>query len=235
MTRTALPMVFVEAPERSPIRIGGFFFVAALHLLFAWALVSGTARRGLELLKKPIQAVVVTEVSIVPPPPAPKPPRPKKSEAQPQTAPKPFIPPPEVALPAPAAPAVVAAAEPPKAAPAIVPAPPAPAVVAESPPAPRAPPAPAPAAPSAPPRSASIGSICPTQVQPEMPRRAIREGISGTVVARVRIANGVVQDVSIISGPRVFHEPVMAAIRQYKCAASSGELEATQEFVFKLD
>jgi len=27
----------------------------------------------------------------------------------------------------------------------------------------------------------------------------------------------------------------MAAIRQYKCAASSGELEATQEFVFKLD
>ena len=34
-------------------------FVAVLHLLLAWALVSGTARKGLELLKKPLEAVVM--------------------------------------------------------------------------------------------------------------------------------------------------------------------------------
>jgi protein TonB len=68
-----------------------------------------------------------------------------------------------------------------------------------------------------------------------MPRRAVREGVSGVVRAQIKIVNGAVAEVSILSGPRVFHEEVTKAIRQYKCLAGNDEIVATQEFVFKLD
>ena len=77
--------------------------------------------------------------------------------------------------------------------------------------------------------------VCPSQVAPEMPRRAVREGVSGVVRAQIKIVNGAVAEVSILSGPRVFHEEVTKAIRQYKCLAGNDEIVATQEFVFKLD
>jgi len=77
--------------------------------------------------------------------------------------------------------------------------------------------------------------ICPSQVAPEMPRRAVREGVSGVVRAQIKIVNGAVADVTIISGPRVFHDEVTKAIKQYKCIAGNDEVVATQEFVFKLD
>jgi protein TonB len=41
--------------------------------------------------------------------------------------------------------------------------------------------------------------------------------------------------VTILSGPKVFHDEVSKAIRQYKCLAGNDEVVATQEFVFKLD
>ena len=52
-------MSFIERPKRSARQMTGLVSVAALHLLFAWALVTGTARDGLKLLKKPLEAVVV--------------------------------------------------------------------------------------------------------------------------------------------------------------------------------
>ena len=77
---------------------------------------------------------------------------------------------------------------------------------------------------------------CPTQVAPEMPRKATQDGTEGVVKAQATIRDGVVRDVSILSGPRVFHAAVKAAMMQYKCSgAGSGELLATQEFVFKLE
>jgi len=77
--------------------------------------------------------------------------------------------------------------------------------------------------------------LCPNQVAPEMPRRAVREGVSGVVRAQIKLVNGGVSEVTIVSGPRVFHEEVIKAIKQYKCVASQDEVVATQEFVFKLD
>jgi protein TonB len=68
-----------------------------------------------------------------------------------------------------------------------------------------------------------------------MPRRAVREGVSGVVRAQIKIVNGAVADVIILSGPKVFHDEVTKAIRQYKCMAGNDEVVATQEFVFKLD
>jgi protein TonB len=44
-----------------------------------------------------------------------------------------------------------------------------------------------------------------------------------------------VREVTILSGPRVFHAAVREAMMQYKCVSGSGEAIATQEFVFRID
>jgi periplasmic protein TonB len=201
-------------------RIKGIVIVLVVHALVGYALVSGMARKGLNLIKKPLEAVVIQEVIIPPPPP---PPPPKKIEVpkdvpKPQAPPPPFVPPPDVAPPATStAPAIVATTTPP----------PAPAVIAPPPP-------PAPTAPPKP-SSKDIGVACPTQVAPEMPRKALHDGTEGVVKAQVLIKGGVVKEVTILSGPRVFHDAVRAAMMQYKCTQDAAEVIAVQEFNFKID
>jgi len=199
-------------------RVKGIVIVVALHVLIGYALISGMARKGLDLVKKPLEAVVIQEV-IIPPPPPPPPPKkvePPKEMPKVQAPPPPFVPPPDVAPPvASTAPAIVATHTPS----------PAPAVIA--------PPAPAPVA--AGPRRSAIGVACPTQVAPEMPRKALQDGTEGVIKAQILIKNGVVQEVTILSGPRVFHAAVKNAIAQYKCVADGPEVLATQEFNFKLE
>jgi protein TonB len=68
-----------------------------------------------------------------------------------------------------------------------------------------------------------------------MPRKAIEDGSEGVVKAQALVKDGVVKEVTILSGPRVFHAAVKAAMMQYKCAADSAEILATQEFVFKIE
>ena len=207
-------------------RVKGIVIVVVLHVLIGYALVSGMARKGLNLMKKPLEAVVIQEVVIPPPPP---PPPPKKVELpkelpKVQAPPPPFVPPPDVPPPVTStAPVIVATHTPP----------PAPAVIA--PPPPPAPPAPAPAPVATGPKRSAIGVACPTQVAPEMPRKALQDGTEGVVKAQILIKNGVVQEVTILSGPRVFHAAVKSAIQQYKCVADGPEVLATQEFNFKLE
>ena len=81
---------------------------------------------------------------------------------------------------------------------------------------------------------ADIGVACPTQVKPEMPRKALQDGTSGVVRAEVLVSNGVVREVIILGGPRVYHQAVRTAMLQYKCVAS-GEVRATQEFEFRIE
>jgi len=81
----------------------------------------------------------------------------------------------------------------------------------------------------------SIQSVCPKQVAPEVPRRALREGVQGTVTAQIRLKDGVVGEVTIISGPEVFHDAVRAAIAKYECNQKPGEVVAQQTFTFKID
>ena len=208
--------------QRDPSsRIKGIAVVVVLHVLIGYALVSGMARKGLDLVKKPLEAVVIQEVIIPPPPPPPPPPK-QAVPPKVQAAPPPFVPPPDVAPPvASNAPVIVAAPTPA----------PAPAVIA--PPAPSAPPGPAPAPPG--PKRVAIGLACPTQVAPEMPRRAVKDGIEGVVKVQIVVKNGAVQDVTVLSGPKVFHEAVIAAVKRYKCVADGPEVVATQEFTFKLE
>ena len=68
-----------------------------------------------------------------------------------------------------------------------------------------------------------------------MPAGVHREqGDEWQVTAQIAIRNGVVQSVRILSGPRVFHDSVREAIRQYRCRADGGEVLATQVFRFRL-
>lgn len=76
---------------------------------------------------------------------------------------------------------------------------------------------------------------CPTQVKPEIPRKAQQDGVSGTVRAQALIRGGVVREVTILSGPRVFHAAVKAAMMQYKCQSGDGDIIATQEFAFTVE
>lgn len=80
-----------------------------------------------------------------------------------------------------------------------------------------------------------IGIVCPTQVKPETPRRAIIDGISGVVRARAVVTHGTIQEVTLLSGPKIFYAAVRHAMLQYKCAPSSQpSVTAEQEFVFEV-
>ena len=68
-----------------------------------------------------------------------------------------------------------------------------------------------------------------------MPRKALQDGIGGVVKAQIQIKGGNIVDVTILSGPRVFHAAVKAAMMQYKCLSDEGEMIATQEFSFKVE
>ena len=206
-------------PRDPSRRIKGLVIVIALHAFLGYALVSGMARKGLNFIKKPLEAVVIQEVIIPPPPPPPPPPKKEIPKELPkvEAPPPPYVPPPDVA---PAVSSGISIA-------ATTTVPTAPAVIA--PPPPPAPPKPAV-------NRNDIRVACPTQVPPEMPRKAIQEGTEGVVKAQIRIKGGVIQEVTILSGPRVFHAAVRDAMMQYKSVSDAGgEVIATQEFNFKLE
>ena len=207
----------VYRPKDPSRRYKGIAIVIALHVLIGWGIVSGTAKNALVMLKKPLEAVVIQEVIIPPPPPPPpkeiKPPEAMKVDAPPP----PFVPPPDVAPQTTStAPSIVSVATPS----------PTPAVIA---------PPPVAAPPRLAPNRSDLRVACPTQVPPEMPRKAIQDGSEGVVKAQALVKNGAVHEVTILSGPRVFHAAVKAAMMQYKCTVDSGEILATQEFVFKIE
>jgi len=203
-------------PRRHLVGIG---VVIAFHLLVVWALVSGLARKVVEVVRAPIETKVIEEVKPPPPPEVVLPPPPKL-----EAPPPPFIPPPEVQIntPPPPQPTITATTPTP---------PPAPIEIAPAPPVAAAPPAP-PA-----PKVQAIGVVCPTQVQPLMPRRALQEGINGLVRARATIRGGKVVSVDIVSAtPRgVFEAAVRNAMLQYGCQAGGDQdVIAEQEFKFDL-
>lgn len=211
----------------------GIAVMIAAHGLLGYALVSGMASKAIEIIKKPLDATIIDEVKLPPPPPPPPPPplKVEKIERAPKVAAPPppppaYVPPPDIAPAVTAAPAITAvqttqAVAPPPAAP---------------------PPPPAPSAPSAPPVAAAapakseMALVCPKQVKPEIPKKAIDDGVEGTVKAEVRVSGGKIVDVRIVSGPRAYHAAVRAALARYECN-SSGDTDviATQDFTFKLE
>jgi periplasmic protein TonB len=139
----------------------GIGIVVLMHILLGWALVSGLARKVVEVIKNPIETKIIEEVKPPPPPPENLPPPPPKLAPPPPS----FVPPPEVVV-----------APPPTPAPAIttttVAPPPAPVTIAPAP-APAAPPAPASPVVAARP---AIGNV--SECKPEYPAAALRAEIT---------------------------------------------------------
>ena len=58
--------------QRDPTRhIIGIVFVVLVHALVIYALVTGLARKAVEVIKKPINATIIEEIKAPPPPPEP--------------------------------------------------------------------------------------------------------------------------------------------------------------------
>lgn len=84
-------------------------------------------------------------------------------------------------------------------------------------------------------RSMTMEEVCPTRVAPFFPRAAMRQGISGRVEVRAKLVNGVVAEILAISGPKVFHPSVAAALSQYKCTVWETPVVVAQTFTFSLE
>ncbi len=199
--------------------VAGFSVVILVHVVVGYALVSGLAQKLVDKVRAPMEARLIEEIKLTPPPP-------EKVKLLPKTAapPPPFVPAPEVQVAAaPAAPSITAVT------------PIAPPVVQDYRPSP--PPAPAPA-PAPPPKAepVSIGVACPTMVAPVLPRRAQQDGIGGLVRAQATIRDGKVVEVRILNSKPIglFDASVRTAMLQYGCQTTgASEIVAIQTFEFK--
>ena len=72
------------------------------------------------------------------------------------------------------------------------------------------------------------------QVFPEIPKEAIRKDINGTVKAKITILQGAITEIEIVSGPEVFYEAVISAIKQYRCTSVDKPVTMPQEFRFRV-
>jgi protein TonB len=209
--------------QRDPTRkLIGISAVIVFHIIIIYALISGLARKVVEVVKGPIEVKVIEEVIKKPPPPPEVLPPPPKLAAPPP----PFIPPPEINI-----------APPPTPAPTIT------AVTPEPPPAPQAPviapppPAPAPPAPAI--QSATV--VCPNYQEAltmAYPREAQLDGIQGEVLTEFTVAaNGQVKDFVIKSSShRVFNRPVQQAVQtRLTCKGQGRDIRVQLPFSFKLN
>ncbi len=194
--------------------------VVALHIAIGYALVSGLARKVVEVIKAPIETKIIEEIKKPPPPDVPPPPPPKLA-----APPPPFIPPPEINIQQP-----------------VVTPPPTISVTTNVAPPPGPPPVFAPPAPPAPPAPVAAPTVrrefkAAYRVDPVFPRQAQREGISGRVIAHVVVQpSGVVTEVRIISAqpPRVFDREVIRALSQWKFNPEPVGFIGEYEIVFNL-
>jgi protein TonB len=197
--------------QRNPAKhLPSIAMVVVLHIAVGYALVTGLARRVVEVIKQPLETKIIEEIK-KPPPDAPPPPPPKLA-----APPPPFIPPPEINIQVPitqVAPTITtqSTTPPPKVAPPPVPvAPPQPLVRKEY--------------------KASY------RVDPQFPRQAITQGLSGKVIAWVHVApNGTVTNVEIRqSTNRIFDREVIRALSQWKFNPEPVGFIGEYEIVFNL-
>jgi protein TonB len=207
-------------PTRHLVGVGG---VVLMHVLIVYALITGLARKVVEVVKGPIDVKVIEEVIKKPPPPPEVIPPPPKMQAPPP----PFVPPPEVVI-----------AQPP-------PAPTITAVTPEAPPAPQAPvitKAPEVAPPAPPPpaiRSAQV--VCPNyrEVMQSIvyPREALLDNIEGEVVIEFTVAtNGSIRDAVIKSSSnRVFNRTSLSVVQtRLQCQGQAQDIRVQAPISFKI-
>jgi protein TonB len=86
-------MNFADQEDGASKKALGLTIVLLLHVLLFYALVTGLAKKMVDVIQKPIETKIITE-EVKPPPEPPKPPPPPTKSLPPPTLP--FVPPPEV-------------------------------------------------------------------------------------------------------------------------------------------
>ena len=206
-------MDYAQQQRQPGKHVTGITVVLVLHAIVVYALVTGLARKAIEVIKGPLETKIIEEVKKPPPPDTPPPPPPKMVQVMPT-----FVPPPEVQI---ASPVIQS--------PISNPTPVAPPVYA--------PPKPAVVAPPAPP---SVGIACPNSqtIRSEIkyPAAARKDGIQGEVLVEFTVAvNGEIKDVDVKSSTnRVFNSVSVNAVRQFKCNGQGREVRVQVPFSFKL-
>jgi protein TonB len=207
--------------QRDPARhLIGIAFVVLIHAIVIYALVTGLARKAIEVIKKPLSATIIEEIKAPPPPPPPPPP---KRIVEPPKVQQTYVPPPDVPVPTTTTEPVITSVTPTAPTEPVVIAPPAPPVV-------EAPPPPKPAI--------RRGAVPIERVEPIYPREAIKDNIaSGKVVARLQVdEKGLVTNVTIVEANprRVFDREVIRALSQWKFMAEGDRYIAEIEITFVL-
>jgi protein TonB len=199
--------------ERNPAKhLPSIALVVLLHIIIGYALVTGLARRVVEVMKQPLETKIIEEIK-KPPPETPPPPPPKLA-----VPPPPFIPPPEVNI------QVPVVTPPPTITTTTVKPPPGPPPVIQ--PQVVAPPQPAI-------RKNYKAISCP---EPAYPRQLLQSGTPGQVNAWVHVTpQGGVSSVEIKSSTnRLFDREVIRAFSQCKFAAEGTGFIADYDIVFNL-
>jgi protein TonB len=197
--------------ERNPAKhLPSIALVVGLHLLLGWALVTGLARKVVEVMKQPIEIQKIEEIK-KPPPDVPPPPPPKLA-----VPPPPFIPPPEINIQIPQttpAPTITVQST--------TPPPPGPPVIQK----------PVEAQPAVRKNYAAA-----YRVEPVFPRQAQKDGLSGRVVAWVHVSPaGQVTNVEIRqSSNRIFDREVIRALSQWKFNPEPVGFVGEYEIIFNL-
>lgn len=208
--------------------IVGFTVVVLFHALVIYALITGLAKKVIDVVRAPIETKVIEEIKKPPPPPEVVLPPPPKLEAPPP----PYIPPPEIqiATPPPPAPTITVTTPTP---------PPAPVTIAPAPPPVVAAPPPPPAAPPAPVR---VGVVCPnvatvlgdSSFPPEAQRRGIEHGEA--TMEWVVTASGQIKDMKTLSATNpIFARNSARLIGNYKCVGQGHDVVVRQVFSYKLE
>ena len=206
--------------QRDPTKhLVGLTVVFLLHVLIIYALVTGLARKVVDVIKKPIETKIVEEAKPPPPPETPPPPPPKLA-----TPPPPFIPPPEVQIAAPPAPTAIT-------------------TVTTTPPPPQAiAPAPPPVA-HVPVRVAPVIDAAHNCAKPEYPAASARAEETGTVKLRFYIdedGRAIKSEILKSSGHRRLDEAARAALSlcKFKPGTVDGKvvpMTGDLEYTWKLE
>jgi protein TonB len=201
----------------------GISFVFLFHAFIVYALVTGLAKKVVDVVRAPIETKVIEEIKKPPPPPEIVVPPPPVLAAPPP----PFIPPPEVqiATPPPVQPTISATTPTP---------PPAANITPIAPPA-----APAPAAPPAP-VSASVVCSNYSAVMGDnaFPKEAMRQGIEkGEALIQFTLsASGEIKDVKTVRASHpIFARNSIRVVGEYKCQGQGRDVLVQVPFGYKLE
>ena len=214
--------------QRDPRKhLVGITAVILFHGFIVYALLTGLAKKVVEVVRAPIETKVIEEVKKPPPPPEIVVPPPPKLEAPPP----PFIPPPEVqiAAPPPPQPTITATTPTP---------PPAPVVIAPSPPVAAAPAPPAPAAPTTVNAAVACSNYQQKMGDASFPREAARAGLErGEAVIQFTLApNGEIKNVKAVKSTHpIFARAASKIVSEYTCAGQGQDVIVTVPFSYKMD